>query len=236
MPLADRFGALPPEVDARIDATESVVLEQCIRRAVTAAQLDDVFAAHWMLARGCRGRNGNRARLSPRLVTHTPPATKQEALVGGFGEATTRRGQKTRAPPSIRSVPMQASMLFNGLAPAGRGAAAGGSPPPAAHTVSGLRAGFTAAVERHAMPRTTLRWRDREHPVAQVHASSRSRGRTSSRRRRWHRSRLPRWSVTARRADLDPVAVTRFTQRAQDGEAPLDLHHAHLDGRSIQRC
>ncbi|MBK7777594.1 MAG: hypothetical protein IPI43_26325, partial [Sandaracinaceae bacterium] len=44
--LADRFGALPPEVDARIDATESVVLEQCIRRAVTAAQLDDVFAAH----------------------------------------------------------------------------------------------------------------------------------------------------------------------------------------------
>jgi predicted transposase YdaD len=44
--LANRFGALPPEVDARIDATESPALEQCVLRVGTAARVEDVFDPH----------------------------------------------------------------------------------------------------------------------------------------------------------------------------------------------
>jgi predicted transposase YdaD len=44
--LVNRFGALPPEVDARIDATESPALEQCVLRVGTAARVEDVFDPH----------------------------------------------------------------------------------------------------------------------------------------------------------------------------------------------
>ncbi|MBK8409995.1 MAG: hypothetical protein IPL19_18715 [Sandaracinaceae bacterium] len=44
--LADRFGALPPQMDARIDAIDSATLDQYVRRSITAEQMEDVFAAH----------------------------------------------------------------------------------------------------------------------------------------------------------------------------------------------
>jgi amino acid adenylation domain-containing protein len=142
------------------------------------------------------------------------------------------------SPAEYPLLPMQASMLFNGLAQPGAELQQVVIQPSAAHTVSGLRAGFTAAIERHAMLRTTLRWRDREHPVAQVHAASPL---------AWAHEHSPLPLATAlpallerdRAAGLDPsrLPVTRFTQlQAQDGEALLwTFHHAHLDGRSIQR-
>ena len=142
------------------------------------------------------------------------------------------------SPAEYPLLPMQASMLFNGLAQPGAELQQVVIQPSAAHTVSGLRAGFTAAIERHAMLRTTLRWRDREHPVAQVHAASPL---------AWAHEQSPLPLATAlpallerdRAAGLDPsqLPVTRFTQlEAQDGEALLwTFHHAHLDGRSIQR-
>ncbi len=44
--LTDRFGPLDADVDARIETSDSPALEQHLRRAVTATQLEDVFAAH----------------------------------------------------------------------------------------------------------------------------------------------------------------------------------------------
>lgn len=43
--LADRFGPLPANLSARVDALDSSTLSQCIRQAVSATRADDVFAA-----------------------------------------------------------------------------------------------------------------------------------------------------------------------------------------------